>query len=238
MHFGGADQAFHVGRGSVAAPGCLPGWLHAHRRLGRVPLDVVLAPARRLADGGVTVNAQQGDLLRILAPILTRTPEAAALVAPGGRLLGAGDRFANPELADFLGRSTSGASPAPGRPAAIDEAMAAGGGLLTAADLDAYRVVERAPLAVAWRGQRLLTNPPPAFGGELVASGLLSWRSRPGWPAEAAHARACGGAGGGDGRHRGGAGGGRRCRRARRRRATGGTTHVSVSRRRRERGQR
>ena len=60
-----------------------------------------------------------------------------------------------------------------------------GGGLLTAADLTGYQVVEREPLEVQWRGHRLLTNPPPAFGGELVALGLLELEDRPGWPAEA-----------------------------------------------------
>ena len=60
-----------------------------------------------------------------------------------------------------------------------------GGGLLTAADLEGYEVVEREPLVVQWRGHRLLTNPPPAFGGELVALGLLELESRPGWPTAA-----------------------------------------------------
>lgn len=183
VRFSGADQGFHVGLGSVAVPGCLAGWLHAHRRLGRLPLDAVVAPARRLASEGVVVNEQQAYLLRILEPILTRTPEAAALVAPGGRRLGVGDRYANPELATFLEHldDRGFAAPAVAVPAAA--AMAAGGGLLTELDLTGYAVVERAPLSVAWRGHRLLTNPPPAFGGELVALGLLVLEEHSGWPA-------------------------------------------------------
>ncbi len=107
--------------------------------------------------------------------------------------------------------------------------MAAGGGLLTAADLAAYEVVERAPLVVSWRGHRLLTNPPPAFGGELVALGPApaGGASRSGRPrrAHADHAvalvdamvradevRAAGAV----------------AAELARRRATGGTTHVSV----------
>jgi gamma-glutamyltranspeptidase/glutathione hydrolase len=50
--------------------------------------------------------------------------------------------------------------------------MDAGGGLVTAADLAAFRVEERAPLEAAYRGGALLTNPPPAFGGALVALSL------------------------------------------------------------------
>lgn len=183
VSFTGADQGFHVGLGSVAVPGCLAGWLHAHRRLGRLALDEVVEPARRLAEEGVAVNEQQAYLLRILAPILTRTPEAAAIVAPHGRVLEAGERLANPELAAFLGRLDQRGFAEPRLAARIHEAMAEGGGLLTAADLAAYTVVERAPLEVHWRGHRLLTNPPPAFGGELVALGLLLLEERHGWPA-------------------------------------------------------
>ena len=67
-------------------PAASPGWLHAHARLGRLPLDDVTAPARRLADDGVVVNEQQAYLLRILEPILhPHARPAAAIVAPGGR---------------------------------------------------------------------------------------------------------------------------------------------------------
>jgi gamma-glutamyltranspeptidase/glutathione hydrolase len=228
VRFTGADQAFHVGLASVAVPGCLPGWLHAHRRLGRLPLDDVVAPARRLADDGVVVNEQQAYLLRILAPILTRTPEAAAIVAPGGRPLDVGDRLVNHELAAFLGRLDERGFAEPELAARVDATMSAGGGLLTATDLLEYQVVERVPLEVAWRGHRLLTNPPPSFGGELVSLGLLLLEERPEWPAapgsvehalalaeamvETDRVRAAGTVG----------------RELLRRRATGGTTHVSV----------
>ncbi len=185
VRFSGANQAFHVGLASVAVPGCLAGWLHAHRRLGRLPLERVTGPARRLAAAGVEVNEQQAYLLRILEPILTRTAEAAAIVAPRGRLLAQGDRLVNPELAAFLGSLDDRGFAVAALAGAIGAAMAAGGGLLTAADLEAYAVVERAPLVVSWSGHRLLTNPPPAFGGELVALGLLELEAGNGWPATA-----------------------------------------------------
>ncbi|MEQ1785946.1 MAG: gamma-glutamyltransferase [Acidimicrobiales bacterium] len=229
VRFSGADQSFHVGLGSVATPGCLPGWLHVHRRLGRLPLDQVTAPARRLADEGVEVNEQQAYLLRILEPILTRTPDAAAIVAPGGRLLGAGDRLANPALAAFLAAVDERGFAAPALAQSIDAAMAHSGGRLTATDLQAYAVAEREPLVVTWRGHRLLTNPRPAFGGELVALGLLDLEARAGWPSEpgsVAHAVALAEAmvATEDARA-----GGRVPAELARRRATGGTTHLSVT---------
>ena len=229
VRFSGAEQGFHVGLGSVAVPGCLAGWLHAHGRLGQVALDVVTGPARRLATEGVVVNEQQGYLLRILEPILTRTPEAAAIVAPSGRLLAPGDRLVNAELAAFLHDLDARGFAEPVLAAAADAAMRSGGGHLTAADLLAYEVVERPPLEVRWRGHRLLTNPPPAFGGELVALGLLLLQERAGWPAapgSEAHAVAVAEAMVATDEHRAAAS---VTAALVRRRATGGTTHVSVS---------
>ena len=49
VDFSGALQVFHAGYGSVAVPGVLNGYLEAHRRLGRLPLSEVVAPAVALA---------------------------------------------------------------------------------------------------------------------------------------------------------------------------------------------
>jgi gamma-glutamyltranspeptidase/glutathione hydrolase len=45
-------------------------------------------------------------------------------------------------------------------------------GLLTIEDLASYAVIEREPLVVEHRGARVLTNPPPSFGGSLMALAL------------------------------------------------------------------
>jgi gamma-glutamyltranspeptidase/glutathione hydrolase len=47
--------------------------------------------------------------------------------------------------------------------------MTGGRGLLTATDLETYRVVEREPLRAACGDRVVVTNPPPSFGGELAA---------------------------------------------------------------------
>jgi gamma-glutamyltranspeptidase/glutathione hydrolase len=47
-----------------------------------------------------------------------------------------------------------------------------GGGLLSEDDLASYTVVEREPLRFTYRGRTVLTNPPPTFGGALLAVAL------------------------------------------------------------------
>jgi gamma-glutamyltranspeptidase/glutathione hydrolase len=131
----------------------------------------------------VVLGAGQAAIVRLLAPIMTR--EAAGLRRYGPAADGASfaddRRVADEHLAVFLddvadGRRTSFADPdlAPG----IVAGLARDGGTLTRADLDAYRVVERDPLAVPLAGPHgsatLLTNPAPAFGGRLVAEALTA----------------------------------------------------------------
>jgi gamma-glutamyltranspeptidase/glutathione hydrolase len=180
VDFAGAQQAFHAGWGSVAVPGCLDGYLAAHRRFGRLPLADVVAPARALAADGAVVDRAQAQLLTLLREILLLTEDGRALFAPGGEVLREGERLRNPRLADVLddvagGRLTGFADLGP----VLDEAAGRAGGLLSGADVSAYEVVERAPLTAGYRGARLATNPPPSFGGALVLAGLRELAAGP-----------------------------------------------------------
>ncbi len=175
VSFAAAEQAFHCGPGSVAVPGILAGYLHVHRRLGRLSLAEVVAPAVALAEGGVAVSTTQATDFALLAPILARTEASRAIFYPDGQLLGVGDTLRNPDLGHFLRRL--GADPdASFYEGAAAERLAAqlhaGGGLVTVEDLAAYRVIERTPLRFAYRDRVLLTNPPPTFGGALLGLAL------------------------------------------------------------------
>ncbi len=172
--FEAATQSFHCGPGSIAVPGCLPGYLHLHRRLGRLDLATVVAPAAGLAARGVELLPRQAGIVGLLEPILLRTAAGRAVFAPTGRRLTAGDIIRNPDLAALLTALGEGEDLAFAHGPLADAllAMTADGGLLTPADLAAYRVVERTPLETQWRGRRVLTNPPPSFGGTLIAAAL------------------------------------------------------------------
>ncbi len=221
VHFPASDQVFNMGLGSVAVPGTLRGLLHVHERLGRRELSDVIAPAARLAREGVVLNTHQAYVQELLHPILTLTEAGRSLYAPRGRGLREGERFVNLELAEFLDalpedRGCGFYEGALAERVARD--MRDGQGLLTGADLAAYRVVERKPLAIDYRGHRLLTNPPPSLGGSLIARSLLlheRWDpARHGWGSPE-HLRALAGVMVEIEKLRSGSG-------------AGGTTHVSV----------
>jgi gamma-glutamyltranspeptidase/glutathione hydrolase len=175
VDFGAAVQTFHCGPGSVAVPGVLAGYLHVHRRLGRLPLEAVVEPAAVLARDGVAVTATQGRDFKLLAPILARTPASRAIFYPHGDLLQVGDTLHNPDLASFLralGTDPTATFYRGPLAAALVDQLGDHGGLLTHEDLAAYRVIERQPLEVPYRDRTVVTNPPPTFGGALLALAL------------------------------------------------------------------
>lgn len=185
VSFGGAEQVFHVGCASVGTYGVPAGICEASHRFGRMALSELVAPAAALAREGVVLNPQQAYVIEILGGIVTSTPEARALFAPRGTLLGPGERLCQPELADALER-LAGEGAAPfydgdvGR--AIADWVSHRGGLLGAEDLAAYRVLDRAPVQGSYRGRTVLTNPPPSAGGILIAHTLAGLEAQAGDP--------------------------------------------------------
>ncbi len=186
VSFGDAIQVFNIGAASVGAFGVPAGLCEASERFGRIPLSELVKPAAALARDGVELNPQQAYVVEILADIVTSTPEAAALFAPHGTVLRAGEKIRQPELADALER-LGGEGAAPFYTGDIAAAIAAWvterGGMLTAADLSAYAVLDRAPVRACYRGRDVMTNPPPSAGGILIAHALSLLDAEPGPPA-------------------------------------------------------
>ena len=150
---------------SVAVPGFVKGVLHVHGRFGSLPLSRVLEPAIRIAREGIQIPASQAYAHHLLTPILTRTAAGRAIFAPRGPMLVAGDRFAQPDLADMLELLTTEGEAAFYRGDIAREIVkwsADNGGLITRADLEQYQVVEREPVRGTWRGFEFVTPPPPS----------------------------------------------------------------------------
>lgn len=174
VQFPGTVQTFHVGLGSVAVPGLLAGMLAAHEEFSRLPLSALVEPARRYATEGVAMDRSQQVIAELIRDLMALTPESRSLIQRDGRWLGEGDLVRNPGLARFLGLVADGSvtsqlsDPFAGP---LLELMA-GGGLVTAQDLQAYRVIARPARTAVRQGHLVHTNPPPSFGGSIIADTL------------------------------------------------------------------
>ncbi len=175
VSFGDAAQVFHIGPASCGVYGTPAGVCDAVRRWGTVSLADLAAPAARLARDGVVLNSGQAYIAKILAELLTSTPECATLWAPAGHVLREGERLRNPELGDALDRlGAEGAEPfyRGDIAAAACDWLTAHGGSLTREDLADYHAIEREPVRIGYRDREILTNPPPSAGGTLLAYAL------------------------------------------------------------------
>ena len=176
--FGTAQQEFHIGVGSMAVPGMVRGIARIHRDLGSMPLARIVDPAAALARAGVEVNDLQAYIFDVVRVIYMHNEDCrrayASRIDPDHPVM-AGERLAFPDLAatfEALAREGEDLFYRGEIARSLTADCAAGGGLLTQADLDGYAVERRVPLQVDFGGSRVFTNPPPSMGGTLVAFGL------------------------------------------------------------------
>ncbi len=180
---------------AAAVPGSPAGLHELHRRFGRLPWARVVEPALALARDGFEVSIRTARQLALERDRLARFPDSAALWLPDGLPRGAGERLVLPALARTLtayrDQGPTGITSGPVA-AAIEAASRRHGGVLTAADLAAYRPVWRTPLRFERRGWQVATMPLPSSGGVLVGQmshllDRLGWRELPRGGAERAH---------------------------------------------------
>jgi gamma-glutamyltranspeptidase / glutathione hydrolase len=170
----GGGVTMHAGHGSVATPGIVAAFAIAHERYARLDWSRLLAPAIDAARHGYPVSSAASLYLGYTADTLFGTdPEAHDLVTgPHGGVLAGGELTRNLAVADTLEQLASEGPSLFSHGAvaqALVDAMAASGGLITAADLAAYEAVVRPAHSLTAGDWHIATNPPPAVGGPMLA---------------------------------------------------------------------
>jgi gamma-glutamyltranspeptidase / glutathione hydrolase len=172
---------------SAGVPGTVAGWDKALRRYGTESLGQVLRPGIRVARRGFVVDDTFVGQTEDDVPYFDDVPSTAKLyLDPDGTPRDAGTVLRNPDLAATyrrIGRRGADAFySGPIAAAVVDAArrppIAATAdhvwrpGLLTKADLAAYRAIERAPTHVRHRGFDVWSMGPPSSGGSTVGEAL------------------------------------------------------------------
>jgi gamma-glutamyltranspeptidase/glutathione hydrolase len=166
------DQAkHHDSHLSVGVPGTVAGLHLAWKEHGTLPWKRLVQPAIDLAKDGFPLSESLASSLARVLPSMKKHPASVAQFSKNGVPYGPGERFRQPDLARTLSRIAS-QGPAgfyEGETARlIEREMAANGGLITRADLKAYRPERRAPLRGTYRGYEVLSMPPISSGGTAL----------------------------------------------------------------------
>ncbi len=167
------DGSSTVGYRASGVPGTLAGFDMAFKKYGSgtIKWPDLVEPARSLAQNGYMLTYRQSELFKTYKDTLSICQDSNSVFLNNGKGFDEGDVLRQPELAKTLGRiQRNGAAEFyTGKTAKmIADDMNAHGGLITADDLKNYRAVERTPLQGSYRGNTVISLPPPSSGGTVM----------------------------------------------------------------------
>ncbi len=158
----------HHSHAAVGVPGTVAGLHLAWSDAGTLPWPRLVRPAIKLARDGFTIPPQLAASLASVLGQMASYPAAHAQFSKNGQPYEAGDLLRQPDLASTLERIAVNGPGGfyHGRTAElIARDMQANGGLITQADLAAYRPLRRRPLVGQYRGHEVISMPPISSGG-------------------------------------------------------------------------
>ncbi len=163
------------GHMAAGVPGTVAGMAYALEKYGTMKWADVAEPARKLAADGFPVWYQLEQSLRGGSRNLARNAESNRIFLRGGKLYETDEIFKQPDLAATFDRLIKNGPKEfyEGKTAQLIEdsmkrhkAMTGKGQLwMTVQDLKNYKPVERTPLRGKYRGNEIITMPPPSSGG-------------------------------------------------------------------------
>lgn len=160
-----------VGGRAVGVPGVVRLLEAVHRRHGRLPWARLFEPAIRWSEAGFPVSQRLHAQLARETALRDDAQSRAYFYRPDGQPHAVGHRLRNPALAEILRRiARDGSRALHEGPVAADLVARVRGhptnpGRLDAADLAAYRSIQRTPMCTGWKaGLRVCGFPPPSSG--------------------------------------------------------------------------
>jgi gamma-glutamyltranspeptidase/glutathione hydrolase len=170
------DNASITGSLAAGIPGEPAAFEYLAVKFGKLPLKESLQPAIRLARGGFPLYERLRGGLRFKREAILQSPDAAKVfLTADGAVPELGFVIKQPDLANTLEAIAAQGAKGfyTGRVAEdLVRGVRATGGIWTAADLAAYKVIERKPLVGSYHGARIVSASPPSSGGIAVVDAL------------------------------------------------------------------
>jgi gamma-glutamyltranspeptidase/glutathione hydrolase len=158
-----------VGYLASGVPGSVKGLYLAHQKYGKLPWKELLQPAIRLAEKGFPMPYELAHSLKRRQKIFLKFPATAKVYLKNGKEpYQEGDLFVQKDLAHTLRLIAEKGADGfyKGEVAEkIAAAMKKHGGLITKADLAAYRARERKPVEGDYHAYHIISMGPPSSGG-------------------------------------------------------------------------
>ena len=160
---------------SAGIPGLPAALVHLAQHYGRLPLKTSLAPAIRIARAGFPIYARLEKGYGSRRAVMERYRGTRAVFLADGTPPTVGETLKQPELARTLELLAEKGFDGFYRGDVARKLLAAvkeEGGQWRADELSGYKVREREPLRLKYRGWNITTAPPPSSGGVALAQTL------------------------------------------------------------------
>ena len=168
---------------AIGVPGTVAGMIMALQNYGSMPLTDVIAPAIKLARDGIVVTQSLSNNLKRAEERLKRWPQTAAVFYKSdGGFYEVGEIFKQPDLAHTLKLIAEHGVEGfyKGKIAQkISNAVQAAEGMITLADMNAYRPIMRDTVSGTYRGYDIHSMPPPSSGGTHIVQILNTLEGYP-----------------------------------------------------------
>ncbi|MCI4670162.1 MAG: gamma-glutamyltransferase [Bacteroidia bacterium] len=151
----------------VSVPGAVDGWFELHKKFGKLPMKVVLAPAIDYAKEGFPVTELISYYLERSSRVFKDMPYFASTYLPDGHAPRKGEVFKNPKLAYTLELIANGGRKAFYRGEIADKIeahMKEIGGFISREDLKNHKSEWLEPVSVNYRGYDVWELPPNGQG--------------------------------------------------------------------------
>jgi gamma-glutamyltranspeptidase/glutathione hydrolase len=172
---GRPTDASVIGHLAAGVPGTVAGLWELHQRYGSLAWEDLIAPAIDLAVNGFVVSQSFHDGLAARQARFAGFETTQQIFYPDGDAPRVGSTFRQPLLGETLRLiADEGKSPFYDGPIAdmiVDE-MRRGNGLITHEDLRSYAAKWRDPIVFQYRGNTIISMPPPSSGGITIAETL------------------------------------------------------------------
>ncbi len=165
------DNSNHDGLLAVGVPGTVAGLFLAHKKLGRLPWDELVAPAEKLAREGIPMSwaIYEHTKKEWMQAYFKKYPSTAKIfLKKDGSVYEPGELWRQPDLAETLKRIREHGHDGfyKGETArTLARFMRENGGIITEKDLAEYRAIERTPVHGTYRGYDIYSMCPPSSGG-------------------------------------------------------------------------
>lgn len=160
---------------SVATPGTVLGLDTALQKYGTFSRKKVMAPAIQLAEKGFIITPYEAARYQKYAKDFAKEPNVSSIFLSNGKVLHAGDRLVQKDLANTLRQIADFGAHAFYHGSIAHKIVAASkanGGILTLKDFAKYRVKFQQPLICYYHEYTLVLPPPPSSGGIVLCEML------------------------------------------------------------------